>query len=157
MAGSFTAPGSNVPARVTFNSGTIDFGSNRLVDVDNIKIDAKWTSVPMYVLNSIKMAALARSSYVVTITADLMSWSPEIDGLLYGSSVAGTPAEITSLDGQPTLQNPVITCFDSNNKEFQYQVINAIFTADSTSLTQEVYAKWSINLTAIDINIVYTE
>ena len=156
MSGSFTSPGSNVPARVTFNSGTIDFGSNRLVDVDNIKIDPNWTSVPMYVLNSIKMAALSRSSFVVTITADIMSWSPEIDGLLYGSSVAGTPAEITSLDGQPTLQNPVITCFDSNGKEFQYQVINAIFTADSITLTQEQYVKWSISITAIDINIVYT-
>ena len=156
MSGSFTTPGSNVPARVTFNSGTIDFGLNRLIDVDNLKIDVKWTAVPMYVLNSIKMAALARSSQVVTISADLMSWSPEIDNLLYGSSTIGTPQEINSLDGQPTLQNPVITCFDSNGKEFQYQVLNAIFTEDSPTLTQEQYAKWSINMTAIDINIVYT-
>lgn len=156
MAGTFQPAGNNVPARVTFNSGTIDFGNNQLINVDNLKIDVKWTAVPMYVLNSIKMAALARSSFVVTITADLMSWSPEIDGLLYGSSTAGTPSEINSLDGQPTLQNPVITCYDSNGKEFQYQVLNAIFTEDSPTLTQEAYAKWSISLTAIDINIVYT-
>jgi hypothetical protein len=156
MSGSFTNPGSNVPTRVSFNSGTIDFGNNRLVDVSNLKIDLKWTGQPMYVLNSIKIAFLARSNESVSVTGTIMSWSPEMDNQLYGSSTTGSPQEINTLDGQPTLINPVITCFDSNGKEFQYQILNALFTAETITLTQEDYDKWDFTLTATDIQLIYT-
>jgi hypothetical protein len=156
MSGAFTAAGSPVPARVSFNSGTIDFGSNRLVDVTSLKIDLKWNGNPLYVLNSIKIAFLARSQESVSITGTINSWSPEMDNLLYGSSTTGSPQEIDTLDGQPTLINPVITCFDSNGKEFQYQVLNALFTAETVSLKQEDYTSWDFTITATDIKLVYT-
>lgn len=153
----FISPGTNVPARITFNSGTIDFGNSRLVDVDNIKIDTKFSSAPMYVLNSIKMAFLARHSFSVTITGQIKSFSPEMENLSLGSSTVGTPQEIDVLDGQPTLLNPVITLFDSTGKEFQYQVINALFTSDSASLKMEDYTTWDFTIEAEDIKIVYTQ
>lgn len=156
MANSFNPAGSDVPARVTFNSGTIDFGSNRLVDVNNLKIDLKWDGKPLYVLNSIKIAFLARSSESVSVTGTMNSWSPELDNILYGSSTIGTPQEIDTLDGQPTLNNPVITCFDSSGKEFQYQLQNALFTAETVSLQQENYASWDFTIMASDIKLVYT-
>ena len=156
MANSFNPAGTNVPQRVSFNSGTIDFGSNRLVDVNNLKIDLKWDGKPLYVLNSIKIQFLARASESVSVTGTINSWSPEMDNLLYGSSTTGTPQEIDTLDGQPTLVNPTITCFDSNGKEFQYQLINALFTAESVSLKQEDYSSWDFTIMASDIKLVYT-
>jgi hypothetical protein len=153
---SFTTPGSNVGTRVTFNAGTIDFGNQRLVDVNNLKIDLKWDGKPLYVLNSIKIQFLARGNESVQVTGDINSWSPELDGLLYGSSTIATPSADFTLDGQPTLFNPVITCFDSNGKEFQYQVTGALFTAESVSLNQEDYGKWSFTIMASDITLVYT-
>ena|SRR5579859_6544182 len=155
MAG-FTSPGSNVPARVSFNSGTIDFGSNRLVDVESISIELKWTAAPLYVLNSIKIQNLARHSEAVTISGTVKSWSPEMENLSFASSTIGTPQEIDTFDGQPTLLNPVITLFDNNNKEFQYQVTSALFTSDKASLKAEDYTTWDFTIEASDIKLIYT-
>jgi hypothetical protein len=156
MAG-FTTPGTNVPTRVSFNSGTIDFGSNRVVDVMNISIEVKWQSAPMYVLNSIKIANLARHSESVTISGEIKSWSPEMEMLSFASSTIGTPQEIDTLDGQPTLINPVITLFDNNGKEFQYQVLNALFTSDKVGLKAEDYTSWDFTIESIDIKLIYTQ
>lgn len=152
----FTNPGSNVPTRVSFNSGTIDFGSNRVVDVNNINIEVRWSSAPMYVLNSIKIQNLARHSEAVTISGQIKSWSPEMEMLSFGSSTIGTPQEIDTLDGQPTLINPVITLFDNNNKEVQYQVVNALFTSDKTGLRAEDYTTWDFTIECSDIKLIYT-
>lgn len=155
--GNFINPGSNIPSRISFNSGTIDFGNSRLVNVENITIETKWSSAPMYVLNSIKMAFLARHSESVSISGQVQSFSPEMDMLSFASSTTGTPQEIDTLDGQPTLLNPVITLFDQNGKEFQYQVLNALFTSNKASLKNEAYTTWDFTIEAIDIKIIYTQ
>ena len=152
----FTTPGSNIPSRISFNSGTIDFGSNRLVNVENISIELKWSSAPMFVLNSIKPAYIARHSQSVNITGTVQSFSPEMETVSWASSTTGTPSNINTLDGQPTLLNPVITLFDQNGKEFQYQVLNALFTSDKASLKNEAYTTWDFTIEAIDITLVYT-
>ena len=152
----FNAAGTNVATRVTFNSGTIDFGSNRLINVGDLKIDVKWDGKPLYILNSTKVAFMARGNESVQVTGSINSWSPELGSVLYGSSGSGTPSAIYSLDGQPTLINPSITCFDSNGKELQYQLTGAIFTSDSIDLSQENYGKWAFTIMASDISIVYT-
>jgi hypothetical protein len=153
----FNSAGTNVGARVEFNSGTFDFGSNQLVNVNNLKIDLKWDSKLMYVLNSIKIAFNARGNESVQVTGDVLSWSPELDSVLYGSSTSGSPSGIYALDGQPTLINPWLTVNDSNGKQIQYQFTNALFTADSVTFNQEDYGKWSFTLMASDLNIVYTQ
>lgn len=152
----FTPAGSNIPSRISFNSGTIDFGSNRLVNIENVTIETKWSAAPMFVLNSIRAAFLARHSESVSVNGQVQSFSPEMDMLSFGSSTTGTPQEIDTLDAQPTLQNPVITLFDQNGKEVQYQVLNALFTTNKVSLKNESYTTWDFSIEAIDIKIIYT-
>ena len=128
-----------------------------MVNIENINIETKWTAAPLYILNSIKAAFLARHSESVTVTGQVQSFSPEMDMLSFGSSTPGTPQEIDTLDGQPTLQNPVITLFDQNGKEFQYQVQNALFTSNKVSLKNEAYTTWDFTIEAIDIKLIYTQ
>src|SRR5271169_6042631 len=109
---SFVSPGTNVPQRVVFNSGTIDFGNERLVDVDNVSLNLEWTTAPLLVLNSIKPQDLVRHSQKVTMTGKVKSWPAEMQEIAFGVSSAGTPNEIDTLDGQPSYQNPVVTFFD---------------------------------------------
>jgi hypothetical protein len=154
--GNFISPGSPITSRISFNSGTINFGSNQMVNIENITIETKWTAAPLFVLNSIKAAFLARHSESVMITGQVQSFSPEMDMIAFASSTIGNPQEIDALDGQPTLQNPVITLFDQNAKEIQYQVINALFTSNKASLKNEAYSTWDFTMEAIDIKLLYT-
>jgi hypothetical protein len=151
----FNSAGTPTPNRVVFNSGYIDFGNTRLVNVDNIKIDYKYTSVPMYVLNSIKIANLARSQEAVTITGVVKTFSPEMEGLMFGSSTSsGGNIGYIALDGQPSLLNPNLTVYDQNNNEYQYQITGALFTTDTVTFTNEQFSSWDFTLTCIDINLV---
>jgi hypothetical protein len=152
----FIAGGNPINSRISFNSGTIDFGSNRLVNVENIDIELSWSSAVMYIINSIKPAALARHSQSTKITGQVKSFSPEMELLSWGSSTSGTPNEINTLDGQPTLINPVITCFDQSGKEFQYQVSGALFTSSKPSMKEEAFTTWDFTMEALDIALVYT-
>lgn len=154
---SFNPAGSNLPTRVVFNSGFIDFGNMRLVNVDNVKVDYKYTSVRMMALNTIKTVTIARSNQIVTVTGTVATFSPEMEGLMFASS--GSSAGVTTysaLDGQPTLLNPTITVYDESNNEYQYQVTGAIFSADTASFTNEQFAKWDFTLDCIDLTLVKT-
>lgn len=156
MPNTFTPAGSNIPARITFNSGTIDFGNSRVVEIDNVTLKNEWTLNPLYVLNSIKPQDYARSTQKITITGKIKSFAPELYDVTYGSSTIGTPQEIDTLDGQPTLQNPVLTFLDRNGKQYQYQVSGALFKSYNLTAKMEDYAEWDFELEAKDIAIVYT-
>ncbi len=148
---SFSTPGTSVTQRVVFNSGTIDFGTNRLVAIDNVSLSVEWTTAGLYVLNSIKPADLVRHTQKVTLSGKLKSWPAEMMQLAMGSSTAGTPNEIDTLDGQPTLLNPVVTFFDRNNKEIQYQFKNALFKSSKLSAKMEDFAEVDFEIEAMDI------
>lgn len=150
----FTTPGTPVTERAIFNSGTIDFGSKRMVDVDNIKIDLKWNSQRMYVLNSIKTANIARSNESVTLTGLIKSMSPEMMASIYGSVSSGATYDIQTYDGQPSLQSPVVTLYDSAGKEYQYQISGAIFTTNTMTAAQEAYTTWDFTIEAKDITLI---
>jgi hypothetical protein len=152
----FNPAGTPTPTRVVFNSGFIDFGNTRLVNVDNIKMDYKYTSVRMMALNTIKTVTIARSNQIVTVTGTVDTFSPEMEGLMFASSGATTGSTTTyaALDGQPTLLNPTITVYDENNNEYQYQVTGAIFSADTATFTNEQFAKWDFTLDCIDLTLV---
>ena len=152
----FQTPGTNITQRLVFNQGTIDFGSNRLVAVDNISIAIDWTIADIYVIGSIKKADIARSTQKVTVTGMLKSYAPELEMLAMGSSTTGTPQEINAMDGQPTLQNPVITLFDRNAKQIQYQLINALFKSNKLTAKAEEWSQWEFDIEAIDIKELYT-
>ena len=155
---SFTNPGTNVPQRITFNSGYIDFGNNRLVDVENVNIAVEWTVNELYVLGSIKPQDLVRHSQKVTMSGKIKSFAPEMEAIAYGSSIIGTPNEIDTLDGQPSFTNPVCTFFDRNNKEVQYQFSNAIFKSSKATLKAEDFGEFDFELEAMDISkLVYTQ
>jgi hypothetical protein len=152
----FINNGSNVTQRVVFNSGTLDFGSNRIVDLDNIAVNIEWTTLGLYVLGSIKPQDLVRHTQKVTLTGKVKSFPPELSMYALGSSTPGTPQEIDTLDGQPTFVNPVVTLFDRNNKEIQYQLSGAIFKSNKLTAKMEDFAEWDFELEAKDIVEVYT-
>lgn len=154
--GAFTPAGSNVTSRITFNSGTIDFGNQRLVAVDNVAISIEYTLSDLFILNSIKAADKVRHSQKVTMTGKIKSYAPELEALALGSSTIGSPNTLYSLDGQPTFQNPVFTGFDRNGKEFQYQFVNALFKSTKMTARNEEFTEWDFDLEAIDIYEVYT-
>lgn len=156
MTGSFVAPGSNITQRITFNSGTLDFGSSRIVDLDNVALNIEWTTNPLYVLNSIKPADLVRHSQKVSLTGKIKSFAPEIMQAAFGSSTPGSPNEIDTLDGQPTYVNPVATFFDRNGKEYQYQFSGAIFKSYKMTAKMEDYAEFDFELEAKDVVVVNT-
>lgn len=157
MAPAFTSAGNNVTQRVVFNSGTIDFGTQRLVDVNDINISLEYSLESLYVLGSIKPQDICRHSQKVTISGKIKTFSPEILSMTAGASTAGTPTGIETLDGQPTMTAPVLTFFDRNAKQIQYQLTGAIFKTNKLTATNEAYAEIDFELEAKDITeIVYT-
>jgi len=156
MPTSFTSAGSNITSRIAFNSGTLDFGSNRLVMVDNLSLSVEWSIADIFVLSSIKPQDKARHSQKTTLSGKIKSFAPEMENMAMGSSTSGTPNNISTLDGQPTLQNPVLTVYDKSGKEIQYQFSSALFKSSKLSTKNEAYAEWDFDLEALDIVIVYT-
>lgn len=152
----FVSPGTNITTRIAFNSGTLDFGSNRLVQVDNVNISLEWSVADIFTLNSIKRQDIARHSEKVTLTGKILSYAPELQMLALASSTIATPQEIDTLDGQPTLLNPVLTIFDRNSKQIQYQLTGALFKSVKVATTAENYATWEFDIEAKDILELYT-
>ena len=127
----FFPAGSNIKNRITFNAGTIDFGNQRLVQLDTVSLSFEATTLPLYTIGSIQPQALVRHSLKYSLTAKVKSFPAEIESLAFGaSSASGSPVEVFPLDGQPTFQNPVITLYDINGNEYQYQFINAMWKSD---------------------------
>jgi hypothetical protein len=152
----FTNAGANLTNRFSFNSGTIDFGASRIVAIDNIAVTLAYTIADLFILGSIKAADKVRHSQKVTMTGKLKSYSGELEMMAAGSSTIGTPNSTNTLDGQPTLQNPVVTLFDRNGKEIQYQLQSALFKSTKLTSRMEDYSEWDFELEAIDIVEVYT-
>lgn len=153
----FTSGGSNITQRITFNSGTIDFGSNRLVELDNISLGIEWSLNTLYVINSIVPQDIARHTQKVSLSAKIKSFAPELYMLAMGSSTTGTPQEIDPLDGQATMTNPVVTLFDRNNKEYQYQFSGAVIKSVKLGAKMEDYAEFDFDLEAKSMVLVYTQ
>lgn len=152
----FTSPGSNITNRITFNSGTLDFGNSRLVDVDNLSLTIEYTLATLFVLGSIKPQAIMRHSQKASLTGKIKSFAPELEMMTLGSSALGAQNTANTLDGQATLQNPVFTAFDSNGKEYQYQFSGAVFKSSKMTARMEDYAEWDFDLEAMDCVILVT-
>lgn len=156
MTQGFTPAGTPVNNRFVFNSGYIDFGNTRIVAIDNIALTAEWTDLILYIMNSIKGADIVRHSQKCTLTGKLKSYPLEMEMIALGSSALGTPDNADTLDGQPTLQNPVVTLFDRNNKQIQYQFLNALFKSTKFTGKAEDYGEWDFEMTSLDVIEVAT-
>jgi hypothetical protein len=156
MTVSFTGAGTALTNRYSFNSGTIDFGNSRVVAVDNISITLAYTIADLFILGSIKAADKVRHSQKVTMTGKIKSYSGELEMMAAGSSTSGTPMGVNTLDGQPTYSSPVVTLFDRNGKQIQYQFSSALFKSTKLTSRMEDYSEWDFELEAIDIVEVYT-
>ena len=156
MTQGFQPAGSPVNNRFVFNSGQIDFGNSRIVAIDNISLEVQWTDLGLFIMNSIKMADLVRHSQKCTLTGKLKSYPLEMEMIALGSSAIGTPDNADTLDGQPTLQNPVVTLFDRNNKQIQYQFSSALFKSTKFTGKAEDYGEWDFEMVSIDVTEVAT-
>lgn len=152
----FFPAGSNIANRITFNAGTIDFGNQRIVQLDSATLSFEGTTLPLYTVGSIVPQALVRHSLKYTLTAKIKSFPPEIEAEAWGSSSAGTPSGVLPLDGQPTFVSPVVTLFDLNSKQYQYQFINAIWKSDKLNVKMADYAEWDIELESMSMLLLYT-
>ncbi len=152
----FSPAGTALTNRYVFNSGLIDFGNSRIVAIDTVSVEIAKTITDLFILGSIKAADKVAHSLKVTMTGKLKSYEPEMEMSAWGSSVIGSPNNIAVLDGQPTFSNPVVTLFDRNGKQIQYQLLNAIFKSTKVTSTQEAYSEWDFELESIDIVEVYT-
>lgn len=156
MTTPFTPAGTPVTNRFVFNSGQIDFGNTRVVAIDNVSLAVDWTDLILYIMNSVKGADIVRHSLKCSLTGKLKSYPLEMDMIAAGSSTIGTPDNALTLDGQPTLQNPVVTLFDRNGKEIQYQFNSALFKSNKLTAKAEDYAEWDFEMTSIDVTEVAT-
>lgn len=152
----FINNGANVTKRVVFNSGTLDFGGNRMVDVKSLTLSMEFTTSFLYVLGSILGQDIVRHSGKATLSGKIQSFSPEADSIAFGSSVVGTPMELDVLDGQPTLTNPILTIYDRNNKEIQYQFSSALFKSSKATLASEEFGAFDFELEALSVAVLYT-
>lgn len=152
----FSGAGTPVSKSIVFNSGTLDFGAERLVMLDNIAITLEYGLAPLYVLGSIKPQNYARHTQKVTMTAKIKSAAPSLIAMVAGSSTGSAPLNILTYDGQPSLLNPVATFFDSNNNEYQYQFSGAVFKSTKLNARMEDYAEWDFELEASDITVLST-
>lgn len=152
----FLPTGSALTSRYTFNSGTLNFGASQIVAIDNITVALEYTLTDLFILGSIQAADKVRHSQKVTMSGKLKSYSGTIEMMNAGSSVTSNPMNANTLDGQPTMQNPVVTLFDRNGKQIQYQLENALFKSTKLTARNEEYAEWDFELEAIDIVEVFT-
>ena len=152
----FNNPGTNLVSRIVFNSGAIDFGNSRIVQVDNVSLALEYSLTDLFVVGSIKAVDKVRHSQKVTMSGKLKSYPAELDMMLAGSSTIGAQNQANTLDGQPTFQNPTVTLFDRNGKQIQYQFTNALFKSSKLTSRNEEYSEWDFELEAIDITEIYT-
>lgn len=152
----FTPAGSNLTSRISFNSGNLDFGNSRLVQVDNLSLTIEYTLADLFVLGSIKPQYKARHSQKVSLIGKIKSYAPEMEMMALGSSSLGSQNQANTLDGQATLTNPVLTVFDANNKQIQYQLTGAVFKSTKVTARMEDYSEWDFDLESLDISEIYT-
>lgn len=152
----FTNAGTPITARVLFNSGFIDFGSNRVVNLDSATLGIEWTMAPLYVVGSIVPQAYNRSTQKITLTGKIKSFAAELANLALGSSVPGVPVSLNPLDGQPSLLSPVATFFDQNGKEIQYQFSGALFKSFKNNVKMEDYNDFDFEMEATSLALIYT-
>lgn len=152
----FQTQGTPITKRVTFNSGYLDFGTNELVNIDNIKLTVDSSMADLLVVNSIIAQDKVRHTMTVKMSFKVKNFSPEVEAILYGTSASGSPSSLTILDGQPTFQSPVLTVFDRNNKEIQFQLTNALIKSSAFTSAAEAYGEWDFELEATNIQLLYT-
>ena len=153
------SPGIPLNTAITFNSGYLDFGNDRIVTLDNVKVETTVTDAQLRTLNSIKMVALKRKSLTVKLTAKFKSWNKEPLIDFYGVSSADSGGTLISFfDGQQTTLNPVFTAYvnDDVTKPFQCQLTDAVILAMPLTASVENYGELDVDIIARDINI-YTK
>lgn len=142
--------------RVTFNSGYLDFGAAGIISLDNVKIETTVTDKQLRQLNSIKMAALKRSTLTIKITGKVKSFNKEAFASYFGaSSVDGSGTLLSFLDGQQTSLNPNFTQYvdDNLSKPFQCQLVNAVILSMPITASIENYGEVDFDMIATDIKI----
>ncbi len=155
----FIATGTPVEENLIFNSGYIDFGSDRLVDVENITLDVTFVEKEIRRLNSIKMASHKRATLKCVLRAKTKSTNREVLLDVMGTStVDGAGHLISVTDGQVATLNPVFTTYinDDTARPIQFQLTDAILTTSPFVVALEEFGTIDLELTARDIKVYYS-
>lgn len=153
--------GSELTPRLIFNSGYIDIGSDRLVNVDNVSIELSFGEKELRRLNSIKMGAHKRTTFKCSLKAKVKSINQEVFAIVMGASAVDTPSGslISVTDGQTAQIDPVFTAYvdDDPTKPIQFQFTDAIFTRFPTMANLEDFGEQDLEMSARDVNVHYFE
>jgi hypothetical protein len=152
--------GTTIEQRLFFNSGYIDFGSNRLVDVDNVTVETVFSEKELRRLNSIKMSSHKRSTLKCSLRGKTKSINHEVMYKLMGKQTVEVSGRTISVeDGQASALNPVFTTYinDDVNQPVQFQFTDAILTANPTAATLENFGEMDFTLESRDIKIFFAQ
>jgi hypothetical protein len=154
------AAGTPVNERLIFNSGFIDFGSNRIVDVDNAAVEISFSEGELRRLNSIKLASHKRKTFKCGLKAKVKAMSKEVFGTIFGTTATdGSGTLITVKDGQPTQLDPVFTAYvdDDVAKPIQFQFTDAVCMSMPVTSSLENYGEYDLDLACRDVQVFYYE
>ncbi len=152
----YIPPSTLLNSQISFNSGQVDFGNNRLIQLDNVKLEVTTADKRLSQLNSIKASALKRATFTVKLSGKVKSFNKEMFETYFGvSSQDGSGTLISFYDGQQSTLNPVFTAIinDDSNQPFQCQLSNAVITSMPVTTSMENYGEVDFALTAVDVTI----
>jgi hypothetical protein len=148
---------SELSQRVVFNSGHVDFGTDfGIVNLESVTIETSVAEKQLRRLNSIKMAALKRATFQVTLRGKVKSVNRDVFKKFFGeSSSDGSGTMIRFHDGQQDTLNPIFTAYvdDDTNKAVQFQFTDAVIRTMPLNAALEEYAEVDFEMVARDLKV----
>lgn len=145
---------------VMFNSGILTMNDGYNVDISDITINQSFSPVELRTLNSIKKRALRRATLEQSASFTVQGQWTQLSKYFFSSSspVSGG-TEYSVLDGQQSAATVYITVNVDNDEgtvdgQYQYQLVNPIFTTNNVSLTTEEFGNVAVDVMCKEIKLV---
>jgi len=153
------ATGTQLPANVSFNSGTFDINGTEMAVLQDITVSLNWSTKEIRQMGSLLMAtAPKRHGFKAGAKAKVKSVNKELYAFFMGSSNAdGQGFDYTVVDGQNVLTRCSVKCIVNENsaQTIEFQFSNAILAgALSLGLKMEDAAEADFEIQAQNVTVV---